>query len=69
MVDADALIKIGGLNVEPNRGVQSLYPDIRGFPWLKFVTSPTDPRGAINYQGLYNDGLRGWLESLHGSVQ
>lgn len=57
MVSADALIKIGGLNVEPNRGVQSLYPDIRGFPWLKFVTSPTDPRGAINYQGGLEGGL------------
>ena len=65
MVDADAQIRIGGLNVEPNRGVQSLYRDIQGFPWLKFVTSPTDPRGALNYRGVVTATLTTPLASLH----
>lgn len=41
-------IAVGALDVEPNGRVQSMFPDIRGFPTLKFVKS----NGAsVDYDG------------------
>ena len=45
---ADFGVKVGAVDVEPNRNVQSQYPDIRGFPTLKFVKSA---KSAEDYNG------------------
>ena len=42
-------VKIGAVDVEPNRGVQSKFPDIRGFPSLKFI--PSAKGKGIDYNG------------------
>ena len=47
----DVGIKVGACDVEPNRGVQSKFPDIKGFPTLKFVTDGKKPKKALDYNG------------------
>ena len=49
-------IKVGAVDVEPNRGVQSKFPDIKGFPTLKFVPDGKKPRKALDYNGEREDG-------------
>ena len=43
-------VKMGAVDVEPNPKVQGKFPDIRGFPTLKFLPS-SNPRKAIDYNG------------------
>jgi protein disulfide-isomerase-like protein len=43
-------VKIAAVDVEPNPGVQGKFPDIRGFPTLKFLPS-SNPKKAIDYAG------------------
>ena len=52
----DMGIKVGAVDVEPNRGVQSKFPDIKGFPTLKFVTDGKKPKKALDYNGEREDG-------------
>lgn len=40
-------VAVGAVDVEPNPSVQSKFPDIRGFPTLKFVKA----KGAVDYNG------------------
>jgi hypothetical protein len=43
-------IMIGAVDVEPNPKTQAKFPDIRGFPTLKFLPSPNIKK-AIDYPG------------------
>lgn len=43
-------VSIGAVDVEPNRNVQAMFSDIRGFPTLKFVKNPTG-KGSVNFDG------------------
>lgn len=47
-------VKIGAVDVEPNPKVQGKFPDIRGFPTLKFLPS-ANPKKAIDYNGPRED--------------
>ena len=47
-------VKIGAVDVEPNPKVQAKFPDIRGFPTLKFLPS-NNPKKAIDYNGARED--------------
>jgi len=43
-------VKVAAIDVEPNPTVQGKFPDIRGFPTLKFLPS-SNPKKAVDYQG------------------
>lgn len=43
-------VKMGAIDVEPNPKTQAKFPDIRGFPTLKFLPS-SNARKAVDYQG------------------
>jgi hypothetical protein len=43
-------VKVGAVDVEPNRGVQGKFPDIKGFPTLKFCPT-SNAKKAVNYEG------------------
>jgi len=47
---ADMGIKVGAVDVEPNPSVQGKFPDIRGFPTLKFLPS-SNTKKAVDYNG------------------
>ena len=47
---ADVGVKIGAVDVEPNPQTQAKFPDIRGFPTLKFVVNPGGKK-AVDYNG------------------
>ncbi len=41
---------IGAVDVEPNPSIQSMFPDIKGFPSLKYVNHPKGKK-SIDYNG------------------
>lgn len=47
-------VKIGAIDVEPNPKTQAKFPDIRGFPTLKFCPS-SNAKKALDYNGGRDD--------------
>ncbi|KAJ8601063.1 hypothetical protein CTAYLR_004496 [Chrysophaeum taylorii] len=43
-------VKVGAVDVEPNPRIQALFPDIRGFPTLKFVKAAKGS-SSVDYNG------------------
>merc|ERR1719217_27351 len=41
---------IGAVDVEPNPSIQSMFPDIKGFPSLKYVNHPKGKK-SVDYNG------------------
>ena len=48
-------IMIGAVDVEPNPKTQAKFPDIRGFPTLKFLPGPNIKK-AVDYPGGRDEG-------------
>jgi protein disulfide-isomerase-like protein len=48
-------VRVAAVDVEPNPKTQAKFPDIRGFPSLKFLPGP-NPKKAINYDGGRDEG-------------
>ncbi|EGB12880.1 hypothetical protein AURANDRAFT_18669, partial [Aureococcus anophagefferens] len=57
-------VGIGAVDVEPNSGIQAMFPDIRGFPSLKYVRSgKNSAKTAIDYNGPREaDDIERWTK-------
>ena len=57
-------VGIGAVDVEPNQGIQQMFPDIRGFPSLKYVRSgKNSAKTAIDYNGPREaDDIERWTK-------